>query len=291
MNPKNNTLDTLRESLFAALKEARDTSKALDVERLRATCNIAEQITNTDRVEIDYMRITGAKDGSGFVQLSGNGEPSAPPAAIEHHTKNQSVQSVPGGNAMTTLTATDLADAIGACNGMISTQAAAMLRSQHAEIERLTEQNSAYRTFNSTQSKLLSFHRVRAAEYQAAVSTLDSEIKANMLLKQDVDRLKVETERRRERFDPAKFAHRPDCCGATIDTHCMGCTMAEQNAHAEEIATLRAERKRLRAALVGIVGDDDPTSMTKTRAVLAVINSGGSGDAIAAIDALLDIRP
>lgn len=92
-------------------------------------------------------------------------------------------------------------------------------------------------------------------------------------------------------LDTDKFVHRPDCCGATIDTHCMGCTMAEQTARAEEVATLRSDRNRLRAALVGIVGDDDPASMTTTRAVLAAINMACSGDAIAAIDALMDIRP
>ena len=162
---------------------------------------------------------------------------------------------------------------------------------QRADIERLTKQNAAYMTLNLAQEKQLSFHRAKAEEYQAAADTLDSEREANRLLTQDVERSKCETERLREQFDPDKFVHRPDCCGATIDTHCMGCTMAEQTARAEEVATLRSDRNRLRAALVGIVGDDDPASMTTTRAVLAAINMACSGDAIAAIDALMDIRP
>lgn len=48
----------------------------------------------------------------------------------------------------------------------------------------------------------------------------------------------AEIERLRSQFVPGKFAHRPDCCGPDIDTHCLGCAMAESNKGDEEVAAL-----------------------------------------------------
>lgn len=101
MSSRNNTLDTLREALFAALKEARDTTKDLDVDRITATCEIAKQITATARTEIDYMRIIGAKQGSGFVQLPEQPAAAAKVAPIKQESPNQTVQTVPGGRIVT----------------------------------------------------------------------------------------------------------------------------------------------------------------------------------------------
>ena len=66
-------------------------------------------------------------------------------------------------------------------------KAADMLRQQHAEIERLTKQNAAYRTLNSAQSKQLEFHRSKDAEYQEAIATIDSERAANEMLTAERD--------------------------------------------------------------------------------------------------------
>lgn len=101
MSSRNNTLETLREALFEALKDARDTTKELDVARVNATCNLAKQITDTAKTEIDYMRVSGAKQGSGFVQI-----PEQPTAAekvklIKQESTNQTVQTVPGGRIVT----------------------------------------------------------------------------------------------------------------------------------------------------------------------------------------------
>lgn len=48
----------------------------------------------------------------------------------------------------------------------------------------------------------------------------------------------AEIARLQSQFDPEKFAHRPDCCGPDIDTHCLGCAMAESNKGDMEVAAL-----------------------------------------------------
>ena len=92
-------------------------------------------------------------------------------------------------------------------------------------------------------------------------------------------------------FDPATHAHRPDCCGPNIGTDCIGCAMAEREEHAAEIERLRAQVKRLRDALVGIVADDDVNGLRFTAAVLESIDCDDATISLAAVRALIDIRP
>jgi len=92
-------------------------------------------------------------------------------------------------------------------------------------------------------------------------------------------------------FDPATHAHRPDCCGPNIGTDCIGCAMAEREEYAAEIERLRAQVKRLRDALVGIVADDDVNGLRFTAAVLESIDCDDATISLAAVRALIDIRP
>ncbi len=55
----------------------------------------------------------------------------------------------------------------------------------------------------------------------------------------------AEIARLQSQFDPEKFAHRPDCCGPDIDTHCLGCAMAESNKGDMEVAALTIKITRL----------------------------------------------
>jgi hypothetical protein len=59
------------------------------------------------------------------------------------------------------------------------------------------------------------------------------------------DAMHSEIERLKAKFDPEKFAHRPDCCGPDIDTHCLGCAMAESNKGDMEVAALTIKIARL----------------------------------------------
>jgi len=97
-------IEDLREALFAALAEARDTSKDLDIQRARATCEIAARITDTARLEVDFMRVTGNKRGSGFVPIQEDAPALlAAPAAAVSATANgtQKTVAVAGGNLIT----------------------------------------------------------------------------------------------------------------------------------------------------------------------------------------------
>lgn len=91
----------------------------------------------------------------------------------------------------------------------------------------------------------LGFHNARHGAAQLAINA-DAEIA-----------------RLQSQFDPSKFAHRPDCCGSQIDTHCLGCAMAEADTMRAEIARLTGENAVLRDLLrdclpvLETVSDDD----------------------------------
>ena len=58
-----------------------------------------------------------------------------------------------------------------------------------------------------------------------------------------------------------------------------------------EIERLRAQVKRLRDALVGMVEDDDVNGLRSTAAVLGSMDCDDATVALAAVRALIDIRP
>jgi hypothetical protein len=101
MTKKN--IDDLRDVLFAALAEAKDKTKPLDVPRMRAISDIAARITDTARVEVDFMRASGKQCVSGFVPLrSKEGDEKAykTPEHIATRTGVASIDSVPGGRVI-----------------------------------------------------------------------------------------------------------------------------------------------------------------------------------------------
>lgn len=51
----------LREHLFGTLRDLRDKEKPLDVKRAMAIANVAQAIIHTAKVEVDHMKLTGAK--------------------------------------------------------------------------------------------------------------------------------------------------------------------------------------------------------------------------------------
>jgi hypothetical protein len=67
-----NNIADLRAHLFDALKGLKD--KSMDIETAKAVSDIAQVIVNTAKVEVDYVKASGAK-GSGFLE----GAPELPP--------------------------------------------------------------------------------------------------------------------------------------------------------------------------------------------------------------------
>jgi hypothetical protein len=69
-----NTIDALRDELFATLRALRNKDEPMDIERARAVSAIAQTIINTAKVEVDHLRVTGSDAGSRFL-----GAPEAAP--------------------------------------------------------------------------------------------------------------------------------------------------------------------------------------------------------------------
>jgi hypothetical protein len=72
--PTQNTLEDLRNHLFAQLEDLRDAgkddkdSKKLEAElaRAKAVCQVASTIIDSARVEVQYEEVTGGRDGRKF---------------------------------------------------------------------------------------------------------------------------------------------------------------------------------------------------------------------------------
>lgn len=61
-----NKIDNLREHLFATLEALRDEKNPMEIDRARTIATVAQTIVNSAKVEVDYIKATGAK-GSAFI--------------------------------------------------------------------------------------------------------------------------------------------------------------------------------------------------------------------------------
>jgi chromosome segregation ATPase len=89
----------------------------------------------------------------------------------------------------------------------------------------------------------------------------------------------------------ARLDEKIDSLTAERDTAIAAAVAAEREEHAAEIDRLRAQVKRLRDALVGVVADDDVNSLRFTAAVLESMDCDDATGSLAAVRALIDIRP
>lgn len=64
----NETINDLRDHLFAALRGLTSSVAPMDVDRARAVSDVAQTIINSAKVEIEHMRIAGGQ-GSGFIPV------------------------------------------------------------------------------------------------------------------------------------------------------------------------------------------------------------------------------
>ena len=63
-----NDMTALRDELFSTLRAFRDPENPMDCERARAISEVAKVITETAKVEVDYMRVTSAVTETGFFE-------------------------------------------------------------------------------------------------------------------------------------------------------------------------------------------------------------------------------
>lgn len=64
--PKNK-IEDLRNHLFATLEALQDEDNPMDIERAKAIADVAQVIVSSAKVEVDYIRVTGRDEGTGFI--------------------------------------------------------------------------------------------------------------------------------------------------------------------------------------------------------------------------------
>lgn len=57
-----NTLEDLREHLFETLKALKDKERPMDIGRAKAISEVASQVIESAKVEVEYVRVLGRDD-------------------------------------------------------------------------------------------------------------------------------------------------------------------------------------------------------------------------------------
>jgi hypothetical protein len=72
------TINDLRNHLFETIEALKDKEKPMEIDRAKAIAGIAHEIIETAKAEVDMLRVTGTKVGSGFIpqpQVTGGAHP------------------------------------------------------------------------------------------------------------------------------------------------------------------------------------------------------------------------
>jgi len=67
MSGTKNKIEDLRNHLFETLEALKDPDKPMDIDRAKAIAGVAKEIIESAKVEVDFLRVTGAVAGSGFI--------------------------------------------------------------------------------------------------------------------------------------------------------------------------------------------------------------------------------
>lgn len=62
-----NKIEDLRNHLFAALEALADDDKPMEIERARAISHVAQTVINSAKVEVDFIKATGANSTPAFI--------------------------------------------------------------------------------------------------------------------------------------------------------------------------------------------------------------------------------
>jgi hypothetical protein len=62
-----NKIEDLRNHLFATLEGLLDEESPLEIDRAKAVADVAQVIVNSAKIEVDFIKATGARGGSGFI--------------------------------------------------------------------------------------------------------------------------------------------------------------------------------------------------------------------------------
>lgn len=67
-----NKMDDLRNHLFETLEALKDDDKPMELARARAIADVARVIVDSAKVEVNFMNVTGAVRGTGFLPPDGD---------------------------------------------------------------------------------------------------------------------------------------------------------------------------------------------------------------------------
>ena len=85
MSAKPKTIADVRDHLFTLMDQLADKDKEPNYERIRATCEIAQVIVNTVRVQVDYLRVIQGDGDLPFLdEQPGSPDGSLPPGTTLH---------------------------------------------------------------------------------------------------------------------------------------------------------------------------------------------------------------
>ena len=62
-----NRIEDLRNHLFETLEALKDRDNPMELDRAKAVSEVAQTIINSARVEVDYLKVTGEIEDSGFL--------------------------------------------------------------------------------------------------------------------------------------------------------------------------------------------------------------------------------
>lgn len=65
--PAKNKLDDLRNHLFETLEALKDEDKPMDLDRARAVADVARVIVESAKVEVNFLKVTGAARSTSFL--------------------------------------------------------------------------------------------------------------------------------------------------------------------------------------------------------------------------------
>jgi len=74
-------IDDLRNHLFETLAALKDKAAPMDLDRARAVAEVAKVIVESAKVEVDFLKVTGAMRSTGFLPDGDSQKPNALPPA------------------------------------------------------------------------------------------------------------------------------------------------------------------------------------------------------------------
>lgn len=74
-------IDDLRTHLFETLAALKDKDKPMDLDRARAISDVSRVIVDTAKVEVEFLKVTGALKSTGFLPDADEQQPARPKLA------------------------------------------------------------------------------------------------------------------------------------------------------------------------------------------------------------------